>query len=126
MTAHILSAGLNFKANQKLNFSAQLNYSKSESSFDPIKMQANAHKQEALEVLEAANYDYSDMNNYSDLSYGLLNFSAGAQYQFTNNLAFTVDLDYYDLKDNQGYVYGIESGSFYVFRTGFRLGGLSW
>ena len=86
-------------------------------------MVANSHTDEALEHVEAANYDYSTINTYSDLDYNFMNFRVGAMYKLTKTLAFTTDFDYYNLTDNLGYVYGNESGSFYVIRTGFKLMG---
>jgi len=51
-----------------------------------------------------------------------MNISAGVVYTLWKGLAFAVDVDYYDLEDSQGWVYGVESGSFFVFRTGFKFG----
>lgn len=126
MTAHIFSAGMDIKANEKINIFAQVNFSKSESSFDPIQMQTTAQTQEALAVIHPADYNYTMVNKYSDLSYDFLNLHAGGMYQMSSNLAFTLDIDYFDLSDNLGYVYGNESGSFYVIRTGFKYGVLGW
>ncbi|HHM23699.1 MAG TPA: hypothetical protein ENJ23_01505 [Bacteroidetes bacterium] len=74
-----------------------------------------------LQAIEIADYNYGNMHDYSNLDYGLLHLTAAAEYALTSNVALTVDLNYYDLKDNQGWVYGVESGTFYVIRTGIRL-----
>jgi hypothetical protein len=125
-TTHILTAGMNAHVNQHVDLFGQVNYSKSESAFDPINMISNSNEAEALEHIESADYDYSTINMYSDLDYNFMNFRVGAIYKLTETVAFTADFDYYDLTDNLGYVYGNESGSFYVIRTGFKLGGLGW
>ena len=74
-----------------------------------------------LQAIEIANYDYSPVPEYSNLDYGLMHLAANAEYRLSERIALTLDVNYFNLKDNQGYVYGIESGSFYVIQTGFRL-----
>lgn len=78
--------------------------------------------QEILNTIAHSYYDYSMINGYSDLSYGFGNVVAGFDYKISTSTTFFVDATYYDLNDYQSYVYGDESGSFYVIRTGFRLG----
>ena len=77
---------------------------------------------EILNSIAHSYYDYSMINGYSDLSYGFQNVTAGFDYYISKSTTFFVDANYYDLNDYQSYVYGDESGSFYVIRTGFRLG----
>ena len=77
--------------------------------------------QEILDVIEHSYYDYSMINTYSDLSYGLLNLALGLEYKLSKSLAFTVDVNYYNLNDYKSYIYGDETGSFYIIRTGFRI-----
>jgi hypothetical protein len=97
------------------------NYSKSDSSLDPIMMPV-VTDQEILNAIAHSYYDYSMIDSYSDLSYGFLNLSLGIEYKFSKSTTFIVDVNYYDLKGYENYVYGDESGSFYTIRTGFRFG----
>ncbi|KAA3619567.1 MAG: hypothetical protein DWQ05_02255 [Calditrichaeota bacterium] len=121
-TNSVLYAGLNFKVNSKLKFWLQGNYSKSEAAFDKVEMNLDTPEvHEALEEIEASDYDYSGIPQYSDLSYGFMNFKARAEYQLSNRLVFNVDFDYYDFTSDEAWVYGDESGSLYVFKTGFKL-----
>lgn len=96
-------------------------FSHSEAAFDPIDMPVTPERLAAEELIHAAQYDYSVVSTYSDLDYDYLNLRIGAEYSFSSAFGFTFDIDYYDLSDNQGYIYGVESGSFYVIRTGFRI-----
>ena len=64
---------------------------------------------------------FEDMHDYSNLDYTLMRFALGLEYSLTSTTTFTVDGEYADLTDDEGYVYGVESGSYYVIRTGFRV-----
>ncbi|MCA9734935.1 MAG: hypothetical protein H6696_17005 [Deferribacteres bacterium] len=121
-TSSVLYAGLNFKVNPKLKLWLQGNYSKSEAAFSKVGMDMDLPGvDEALEIIEASDYDYSGIPQYSDLSYGYMNFNARAEYKLSDKLLFNVDFSYYDLTSDETWVYGDESGSFTVFRTGFTL-----
>ena len=65
-------------------------------------------------------YDYSEMNTYSDFDYELLKLNFGLENLLSPGVTFTADVDFADLKDNQGYVYGNETGSFFMVRSGVR------
>ncbi len=91
----------------------------SESAFDPIHMPSVSS--EVLETIEAGYYDYSMIYGYSDLSYTWMRGNVGGEYRINDRFAITLDLDYWNLNDDQGWVYGNETGSYYVIRTGFRV-----
>ena len=78
--------------------------------------------QEVTDNIAAADYDFSSINQYSDLAYAQFDVSVGAEYTLSPRLSLTADVTYIDLTDDQGYVYGMESGSFYVVRTGVKIG----
>lgn len=120
-TSHIFSASLNYQLTPKLNLMLQGNLSSSKASFDPIQMPDTDERREAEEIIHAADYDYSTVHTYSDLDYRFLNLRFGLNYKFSDTFGWNLDVDYYDLTDNQGYVYGVESGSFYVIRSGFMI-----
>ena len=47
---------------------------------------------------------------------------AGISYMFRPNLRWTADVSYYDLTDDAGgYIYGDESGSYVMLRTGVKI-----
>jgi hypothetical protein len=78
--------------------------------------------QEVTDNIAAADYDFSSIYQYSDLSYAQFNISLGAEYTLSPKVSLTTDAAYSDLTDHKGYVYGIESGSIYVVRTGVKIG----
>ncbi len=78
--------------------------------------------QEVTDNIAAADYDFSSMDQYSDLAYKQFNVSVGAEYAISPRVSLTADAAYIDLTDDKGYVYGIESGSIYVVRTGVKIG----
>lgn len=119
--AQILSANVLFQATPDLGLTLGGTFTHSEAAFDPIEMPETALRDEAEDIVHSSDYDYSTTYEYSDLDYDFFNVRLGAVYRLTPSFDLTFDVDYYDLTDNQGYVYGVESGSFYVVRTGFRL-----
>ena len=66
-------------------------------------------------------HTFDKMHEYSNLNYELIRFSVGAEYELTPRTALTLDADYADLSDDAGYVYGIETGSFFLIRSGIRM-----
>lgn len=78
--------------------------------------------QEVTDSIAAADYDFSSINQYSDLAYTQFNVSVGAEYKLSPRVSLTMDAVYYDLTDDKGYVYGIETGSLYIIRSGLRIG----
>lgn len=78
--------------------------------------------QEVIDNIAAADYDFSSIDSYSDLVYVLYDVWIGAEYALSAKTSLTADVVYYDLTDDTGYVYGNESGSMYMFRTGVRIG----
>lgn len=72
--------------------------------------------------IKAADYDFNSINQYSDLAYTQFGVSVGAEYMLSPRISLTADAMYSDLTDDKGYVYGVETGSFYVVRTGVKIG----
>ena len=71
--------------------------------------------------LEDQDFNFENAPTYSDLDYELLKFSVGFQYKLTPMVTLTADGDFADLTDNEGYIYGIESGSYFMIRSGVKL-----
>ena len=62
------------------------------------------------------------MPSYSKLDYNLLMVLLGFEYRFRPNVTWTADAEIRDLGDSAAaFVYGDESGSMYIFRTGVRV-----
>ena len=107
-------------ANEKINLTLDGNYIDSKGTLTMGRM--TEVPQEVTDNIAAADYDFSSINQYSDLAYTQLGVSAGAEYALSPRISLTADAAYYDLTDDKGYVYGIETGSLFVIRTGVRIG----
>lgn len=119
-----LSANVLFLATEKVNFSLSLSLVDSKGSMQIIR--TSDVPQEVTDNVGAANYEYGSICQYSDLDYTQLNVTFGTEYSLSERISWTLDAAYYDLTDNmedyEGYVYGIETGSLYVIRSGVRIG----
>ncbi len=74
------------------------------------------------ETIEHLDYTFETMHTYSDLDYTYFVGKAGYSYMFRPNLKWTADVAYYDLTDDAGgNVYGDESGSYFMVRTGLKI-----
>jgi len=104
----------------KLNFHGTLGYNKSTADLDqvifPDVMLLTGGD------LSNMDYDFTAMPEYSNLDYEFLSLSLGFEYILAPDVSWTVDGEYIDLKDNAGYVYGDESGSLFMIRSGIRVG----
>jgi len=91
-------------------------YTSSKAALDPVNMPKPA------EGIDYFDYSFADMNTYSDLDYKLFHGSFGFAYLFKSGLRWEADVSYYDLKDDAGgYVYGDESGQYFVVRSGVKI-----
>lgn len=119
-----LSANILFLATEKVNFSLSGSFMDSKGSMQIIRM--SGVPQDVTDNVGAADYEYGSIYQYSDLDYTQLNVSFGTEYSISERVSWTLDAAYYDLTDNmedyEGYVYGIETGSLYVIRSGVRIG----
>ncbi len=109
----------NFLPTEKLRIFATLAYNKAEGSLEEVIMpdieaQLNGD-------LEDQDFTFEEMHTYSDLDYKYLNLNIGLSYALTPTVSWTADGDFIDLTDNTGYVYGNESGSYFLIRTGFKI-----
>lgn len=71
--------------------------------------------------LSHQDFTFPDMHQYSDLDYRMLRLSLGMSWRLSPRIVVTADADYADLSDKAGYVYGTESGSLFVVRSGVRF-----
>jgi hypothetical protein len=71
--------------------------------------------------LSHQDFTFPNMHTYSDLDYRMLRLSLGLVWKASDRLTVTADADFADLTDDAGYVFGIESGSMLILRSGFTL-----
>lgn len=100
------------------------NYSTSKADFDPVIMPQlpDELQQEIDTEISHANYDYSQIHTYSDLSYKRLDGSLKLDYRISNRLNWSAEVIYLKFTDDNGYVYGDETGSLYIVRAGLEFG----
>lgn len=106
-------------ATEKLRISSSLVYNKSTGEYQQVDMPDVTDRLNG--ALSHQNFEFDEMHEYSNLDYTMLQFSLGLEYALSSDLTFTIDGDYADMTDDAGYVYGIESGSIFMVRTGFRI-----
>jgi hypothetical protein len=94
-------------------------YNQAEASLDPVDMPDVTPRLDG--DLEHMDYNFEEMHLYSDLDYGLWRLSLGMEYRVSSMWRITLDGEYAKLEDNAGYVYGVESGSYFIGRAGARF-----
>jgi len=113
-----------FAPKRELRFTSSFIYNKSEAKYDTVNMPDVSE----LTVNSAGDPDliyhdvtFTEMHMYSDLSYELIQFSLSAEYALSQAVTISIDGEYADLLDDAEYIYGNESGSIYMIRTGVRI-----
>jgi len=108
----------------KLQLSAMVTYNKSTAALDEVIMPDITSRlyNEFTDATDLTHQDFTfnEMDDYSDLDYQLMGLSLGFEYLLSEGLTWTASGEYYDLVDDEGYVYGDESGSLFIIRTGFN------
>lgn len=111
-----------FRPTEKMSYFVKANYNMAEASMEQINM---ATGQDLLDKLHGElvdmDYDFTSAHTYSDFDYNLITVSGGVKYKLTPTVTYTLDGSYTDLTDDQGYVFGVESGAYYTVRSGFYL-----
>ncbi len=69
-----------------------------------------------------ANYDFSSVNQYSDLDYTQLDLTFGLNYQLDKAAKVYGSVNLMDLQDDQTYVYGGLTGSIVTYAAGMSVG----
>jgi len=119
--AHIASVGFAFQASPQWRFSANGNIYKTTAEFAaPVMPEVS---EEAQEQIHGGLWDYTGMVEYSDLDFEQFDVTFGGEYQISPRTNIQVSTTYRDLTDNQGYVYGLETGSLWIVRGGV---GFTW
>lgn len=112
----------NFTPAPKLQFSTTFAYNKTDARIQAVNMPDISARVAEDPVFpgELENFNFEDMTEYSDLDYEYIQLGLGAAYQINPKLRLTADADFARLNDTKGYVFGIESGSMFVLRTGVQ------
>ena len=117
--AHNLYVALNYLPTAKLRLHTTAGFSMSNGSLEEVIMSDISAR--LAGGLSHQDFTFDQMDTYSDLDYELLRLSLGLEYKISPSLTVTADGDYADLTDNTGYVFGIESGSYFMIRSGVKV-----
>lgn len=113
---HSVYATLAFMPINRFSLTLTGTLSTSEASFETVMM-----PEPPEEALEHLDYTFEDMHTYSELEYLIYQINAGMSYTFYNGLEWTLDAIYYQVDDDEGYVYGDETGSIFIIRSGVQI-----
>ena len=121
--AHNVYFSANYMPTQKLRVFATVNYNLSEAGYKDVIMPDSTAIAELIPdaFFAGHDWDYSAMPDYSDFDYQFLRLSVGGEYMLTPTVTLTADVDFADLKDKGIYVYGDETGSFLMLRSGVKI-----
>ena len=100
----------------KLRVTSTLVYNKSTAEYDRVVMPDVSDRLNG--ALSHQDFEFDEMHEYSNLDYSLIRISLGFSYLLADNVTLTADGQYADLTDDAGYVYGDESGKFFMIRSG--------
>ncbi|MBU0983533.1 MAG: hypothetical protein KKA42_06660 [candidate division Zixibacteria bacterium] len=118
-TNHSVYFNANYRASEKLGVFGAVTFNKSTAELNEVQMPELAA--DAAAALSHQDFDFTDMYQYSDLDFSFIRVGAGFEYMLSPTVTWTTDADYTDLTDDAGYVYGIESGSLIMVRSGVQI-----
>ncbi len=117
--AHTIYLTANFMPSSKARIHGSLSYVASTAALDVVEMPDVTEQLQG--DLTHQDFTFLEMDSYSDLDYKLLKVSLGLEMRLSQSIVWTADTDFADLTDDAAYVYGDESGSLFLIRSGFRF-----
>ncbi len=109
----------NFMAMPELRIFGTVAYNKAEASLDEVIMPDVEDRLDG--ALENQDFTFEDLPSYADLDFSMVNLQLGFEYRFTPRVTWTADGTYGDLTDNAPYIFGDESGSIVIVRSGLKI-----
>lgn len=116
---HNLFLSLTFMPSSDFSLTGHLNYTKSKNSWGDIEF-PDVRAALGTDTLSHQNFDFGEINKYSDLEYGIIRLGLGGEYRLSPKMSLSADMEWADFDDKLGYVYGDESGSYLFIRSGIR------
>jgi hypothetical protein len=104
---------------EKLKTVGTFVFNKSTGAYDPIDFpdvsdQLDGH-------LEHMDYTFEETHQYSELDYTMYQFMLEMEYRLAEAWWLSIGGEYAKMEDNTGYVYGDETGSYYLVKAGARV-----
>ncbi|MCK9995224.1 MAG: hypothetical protein KAH56_02970 [Candidatus Krumholzibacteria bacterium] len=118
---------VNLTATDKLNFFLEGVYSMSTGSFSSFTGLTPEGIDPSFPISpdnpsSVADYDFSSINEYSDLDYSQLEGTLGLNYKLDKRATVYGSVNLMDLQDDQIYVYGDLSGMLVTYAAGMTVG----
>lgn len=117
--AHFLHFTAGFIPTLRVRTFGRVSFTSSEASLDEVVMPDLATRLEG--DLGHMDFTFPTMHTYSDLKYQLIRLSLGISVIVSPGITWTAEWDFANLEDNAPYVYGDETGSLTVFKTGVQI-----
>jgi hypothetical protein len=104
---------------EELNLIGTVVYNKTLGELDQVNFPDVEDRLE--DQLHHMDYDFSEMHTYSKVDFALWRFMVGSDYKVSSTWKAMADFQYATLDDGAPYVYGLETGSYWVVRAGARM-----
>jgi hypothetical protein len=105
---------------QRARLYGMVNYSLTSGEMDEIEMPDISDRLQG--DLSHQDFTFPEANTYSDLDYQWLRTTVGLEFEIAPRTILNAEVDYLDLTDDSGgWVYGDESGSRLLLRSGVRF-----
>ena len=122
---NVLFVNASITATDKLDFYLEGVYTGSTGSFDPFELptpdvtdpDANIYPDED----STADFDFSGINEYSDLDYSTFELTVGTNFKLDNTASVYGAVNVMDMTDDQPYVYGDLSGALVTYSAGMTM-----
>jgi hypothetical protein len=118
--AHNIFLSATFLPTAKLSFTGRFDLNKSKAEMDEVDF-PDVRAMLGVDTLPHQDFTFEEIHEYSNLDYQIIRAGLGLEYKLMPRVTFTADGEWADLDDKTGYVYGIESGSYFLIRSGFRF-----
>jgi hypothetical protein len=109
----------NYAATEDLMIFGSMAFNKAQGSLDDVIMPDVEDRLDG--DLEDQDFTFEEMPAYSEIDFELINWKLGFEYSFTPEITWTADGIYGSLWDYAPYVFGDESGSLFMVRSGIRI-----
>jgi hypothetical protein len=117
--AHTIYMNMSFLPQPDWTFTGRVVFNMAEAAYDEVMMPVPSS--EVTTSLSHQDFTFEEMHTYSALDYSYVQAGLGVEFRVSPGVTLTADADYADLTDDTGYVYGVESGSYFLIRSGVRF-----
>jgi hypothetical protein len=115
----------NITATDKMDFYVEGVYTAAEGRFDPFDLPTPDIGDTDAPIYpdadSTADYDFSGINEYSDLDYATMEGTIGVNYKLDMKATVYGAINVMDLTDDQTYVYGDLSGALVTYSAGMTM-----